>query len=604
MSEKHLPKCSCGSCNNQHISKAEKELHVEISENNRRDFLKKAGTLGLGLGIGGGLIGGPLAASALNNDDAAYKAASMGKNAAVRNGNAQMITLLHTADIHSQLMIHDEFFIEQGKPVYKKRGGFATLKTMINTLRNENSANTLVLDGGDCFQGGGVAALTEGKGIVPLMNNIGYDVMLPGNWEVVYGKEMMMKDMFAYDGVKVCANMYHDTKDELHGDMIFPPYFIKYIGGIKIGFIGYNDPLTPKRQSPAYSDGIKFTFPETNVAKYVKLLKEYERCEMVFLLTHMGLAQQIGLSNIPQIKGVDYILGADTHERVREPIQGVHAKVTEPGAFGSFVARLDIVVEDGVVKDHTYQLLDVDPDRYPEDEEMKRLVNKVREPFAKELDKVIGTTKTPLVRYYVIETPMDNLITDAIMWKFKPDIALSNGFRFCPPLVPDPKTGVAEITRDYLWSMLPVDSEAKRGYITGQQLWEWMEKELQNAFAKDPAKRFGGWVVRFNGMEVNFTIGNDKGKRVNWIKVGGKRLDMDKEYSFVACEREGDPDTTICRVEGVKEPKRLGATLHSVMEEYLAKKSPVSPKLEGRCTATDAPNSLLTQLMGFGYEFR
>ncbi len=604
MSEKHLPKCSCGSCNQQHISKAEKELHVEISENNRRDFLKKAGTLGLGLGIGGGLIGGPLAASALNNDDAAYKAASMGKNAAVRNGNAQMITLLHTADIHSQLMIHDEFFIEQGKPVYKKRGGFATLKTMINTLRNENPVNTLVLDGGDCFQGGGVAALTEGKGIVPLMNNIGYDVMLPGNWEVVYGKEMMMKDMFAYDGVKVCANMYHDTKDELHGDMIFPPYFIKYIGGIKIGFIGYNDPLTPKRQSPAYSDGIKFTFPETNVAKYVKLLKEYERCEMVFLLTHMGLAQQIGLSNIPQIKGVDYILGADTHERVREPIQGVHAKVTEPGAFGSFVARLDIVVEDGVVKDHTYQLLDVDPDRYPEDEEMKRLVNKVREPFTKELDKVIGTTKTPLVRYYVIETPMDNLITDAIMWKFKPDIALSNGFRFCPPLVPDPKTGVAEITRDYLWSMLPVDSEAKRGYITGRQLWDWMEKELQNAFAKDPAKRFGGWVVRFNGMEVNFTIGNDKGKRVNWIKVGGKRLDMDKEYSFVACEREGDPDTTICRVEGVKEPKRLGATLHSVLEEYLAKKSPVAPKLEGRCTATDAPNSLLTQLMGFGYEFR
>ncbi|MBW7914078.1 MAG: 5'-nucleotidase C-terminal domain-containing protein [Taibaiella sp.] len=566
--------------------------------------LKKAGTLGLGLGIGGGLIGNPLAASALNNDDAAYKAASMGKNAAVRNGNAQMITLLHTADIHSQLMIHDEFFIEQGKPVYKKRGGFATLKTMINTLRNENPANTLVLDGGDCFQDGGVAALTEGKGIVPLINNIGYDVMLPGNWEVVYGKEMMMKDMFAYDGVKVCANMYHDTKDELHGDMIFPPYFIKYIGGIKIGFIGYNDPLTPKRQSPAYSDGIKFTFPETNVAKYVKLLKEYEGCEMVFLLTHMGLAQQIGLSNIPQIKGVDYILGADTHERVREPIQGVHAKVTEPGAFGSFVARLDIVVEDGVVKDHTYQLLDVDPDRYPEDEEMKRLVNKVREPYAKELDKVIGTTKTPLVRYYVIETPMDNLITDAIMWKFKPDIALSNGFRFCPPLVPDPKTGVAEITRDYLWSMLPVDSEAKRGYVTGKQLWDWMEKELQNAFAKDPAKRFGGWVVRFSGMEVNFTIGNDKGKRVNWMKVGGKRVDMDKEYSFVACEREGDPDTTICRVEGVKEPKRLGATLHSVMEEYLAKKSPVAPKLEGRCTATDAPNTLLTQLMGFGYEFR
>ena len=604
MSQQHLNNCTCQSCHAQSISQAEKDMHVQLSENSRRDFLKRSSRLGLGLGIGGGLISTPIAASALENNEASYKEASMSKNKAVIDGKATKLTLLHTADIHSQLLTHDEFFVENGKNVFKKRGGFATLKTMINTLRNPNKANTLLIDGGDCFQGSGVAAMSKGKAIVPLMNNMGYDIMLPGNWEVVYGKEMMMKDMFAYDGVKVCANMFHDTTDEMKGDLIFPPYFVKHIAGIKIGFIGYNDPLTPKRQSPAYSFGIKFTQPELNVAKYVKILREYEQCDMVFLLTHMGLAQQVGLANMPHVKGVDYILGADTHERVRTPIQGVHTKVTEPGAFGSFIAKMDIVIENGIVKDHSYQLLDVDPSVYKEDEEMKRLVAKAREPYKKELDRVIGKTKTPLMRYYVIETPMDNFITDAIMWKFKPDIALSNGFRFCPPLVPDPKTGEAIITVDYLWNMLPVDSEAKKGMITGKQLWDWMEKELQNAFAKDPAKRFGGWVVRFKGMEVNFTIGNDAGKRVNWIKVGQQPVDLEKLYSFVACEREGDPDTTICRVEGVKEPKRLGATLHSVIEEYLKIHSPIAPKLEGRCTATDAPNSLLTQLMGFGYEFR
>lgn len=600
----HTNNCSCNSCHAASISKAEKEMHVALSENSRRDFLRKSTRLGLGLGIGGGLIGTPVAASALNNENAAYKENAMANNKAVRDGKATKLTLLHTADIHSQLTTHDEFFMENGNPVFKKRGGFATMKSMINTIRNQNKTNTLLIDGGDCFQGSGVAAMSKGTAIIPLMNNIGYDIMLPGNWEVVYGKEMMMKDMFAYDGVKVCANMFHDTKDEMKGDLIFPPYFVKHIAGIKIGFIGYNDPLTPKRQSPAYSDGIKFTLPELNVAKYVKILKEYELCDMVFLLTHMGLAQQVGLSNMPQVKGVDYILGADTHERVRTPIQGVHTKVTEPGAFGSFIAKLDVVVENGIVKDHTYQLLDVDPLLYKEDEEMKRMVEKARAPYKKELNRVIGKSTTPLMRYYVIETPMDNFITDAIMWKFKPDIALSNGFRFCPPLVPDPKTGEAIITVDYLWNMLPVDSEAKKGFITGKQLLEWMEKELQNAFAKDPGKRFGGWVVRFKGMEVNFTIGNDAGKRVNWIKVADQPLDLQKTYSFVACEREGDPDTTICRVEGVKNPKRLGATLHSVIEEYLKLHSPISPKLEGRCTATDAPNSLLTQLMGFGYEFR
>ncbi|KYP14551.1 bifunctional metallophosphatase/5'-nucleotidase [Flavihumibacter sp. CACIAM 22H1] len=596
--------CNCSACSGKDLPQAEKILHLQISENSRRDFLRNAGRLGLGLGIGGGLLASPMALSANNPNEAIDKLNEIDRNKAVLTGKANRFTILHTADIHAQLLVHDEFFIEKGQPVYKKRGGLATLKTMINSLRQQQPATTLVIDGGDCFQGSGVAALTEGRAIVPLMNNIGYDIMLPGNWEVVYGKERMMKDMFAYDGVKVCANMFHATQDELNGDLIFPPYFVKHIGNLKIGFIGYNDPLTPKRQSPAYSNGINFTAPEKNLAKYIRLLKEYEQCDMVFLLTHMGLAQQIGLSNMQAAKGADYILGADTHERVRQPIQGIHAKVTEPGAFGSFLARLDFVVEAGIIKDQSYQLLDVDPEKYPEDPEMKRMIEAARAPYKKILHRVIGQTKTPLVRYYVIETPMDNFITDAIMWKFKPDIALSNGFRFCPPLVPDPKTGKADITMDYLWNMLPVDSEAKRGIITGEQLWNWMEKELHNAFAKDPAKRFGGWVVRFQGMQVNFTIANEQGQRINWIKVGGQPLDKSASYSFVACEREGDPDTTICRVEGVKEPTRLGATLHSVLQEYLALHSPIAPKLEGRCTATDAPNSLLTQLMGYGYEFR
>ena len=598
----HTEFCTRNSCHNEPISRRELELHLGLSENSRREFLKKAGRWGLALGIGGGLI--PVAASAFKSADSADKTREMLKNNAVRNGKANVITLLHTADIHAQLMTHDEFFIEGGKPVYKRRGGLATLKTMVNELRSQNPANTFLIDGGDCFQGGGVAALSEGRAIIPLMNNIGYNLMLPGNWEVVYGKEMMMKDMFAYNCPKVCANMFHKTNDGMNGDLIFSPYFVAFIGGVKIGFIGYNDPLTPKRQSPAYSEGIEFTQPEKNVAHYIRILKEYEQCHLVILLTHMGLAQQVGLSNQSFVKGADYIIGADTHERLREPIQGDHAKVTESGAFGSFIAKFDFVVENGVIKDQSYQLLDVDPEQYKEDQEMKALVEKAREPYRKELDRVIGKTKTPLVRYYILETPMDNFITDAIMWKFKPDIALSNGFRFCPPLVPDKATGLAEITMDYLWSMLPVDSEAKQGIVSGQQLRDWMEKELHNAFSKESTDRFGGWLVRFKGMEVNFTISKDAGKRVNWIKVGGKALDLSRSYSFVACEREGDPDITICRFENVMSPKRLGITLHHVMIDYLKMNSPIAPRLEGRAIATDAPGNLLTQVLGIGYEFR
>jgi 2',3'-cyclic-nucleotide 2'-phosphodiesterase (5'-nucleotidase family) len=581
------------------LSSSQKSEHVKEFENSRRDFLKK---VGLSFAIAGS--GLPLAASALNTSDSNGHSEEMLKNKAVKAGKAKLVTFLHTADIHAQLLTHDEFFVEGGKPVYKKRGGYAVLKTMINELRAQNPGNTMLIDGGDCFQGSGVAAISKGKAIVPLMNNLDYDLILPGNWEVIYGKQMMMEDMFAYTANKVCANMFHQSPDKTEGDLIFPPYFVKNLGGIKVGFIGYNDPLTPKRQTPAYSEGIIFTHPEKNVARYIEVLRKYEKCDLVILLTHMGLAQQVGLADMPFIKGVDYILGADTHERVRQPLQREFARVTEPGAFGSFVAKLDIAIENGQVKEQSYQLLDVDPDRYREDSEMNTLVKKAREPYREKVDRIIGKTKTPLVRYYVIETPMDNFLTDAIMWKFNPDIALSNGFRFCPPLVPDPKTGEADITVDFLWSMMPDDSQAKQGKVTGKQLWEYFETELHNAFAKDPAKRFGGWLVRFKGMELNFTIGNEEGNRVNWIKVKGEPIDLNRIYTVVACERDGDPEHTICRIEHVKEPKNLGVTLHKVIEEYLSVHSPISPKLEGRATATDAPPMLLTQLMGVGYEFR
>ena len=142
MSANHSPQCSCAVCHDQDISQAEKELHIDVSENSRRDFIKNAGRLGLSLGIGGGLVTTPLAAAALRDEEATYKAVAMQHNKAVQNGKATLLTLLHTADIHSQLMTHDEFFIENGKPVFKKRGGLANLKTMINSLRNKNAGNT------------------------------------------------------------------------------------------------------------------------------------------------------------------------------------------------------------------------------------------------------------------------------------------------------------------------------------------------------------------------------------------------------------------------------------------------------------------------------
>lgn len=577
-------------CPCNHMDKSSEKAASE----GRRDFVKTVATLALGT------LSSPLLANSFADDPDHLREIQKSKTS--KSGKVQRITLLHTADIHGQLLTHDEFFLENGQVVYKKRGGLAVLKTMLNTLRKENLNNTLLIDGGDCFQGSGVASLSKGKALVPLMNNMGYDLVLPGNWEVVYKKQMMIEDLNGYHATKICANMHH-KRDDASNALVFPPYWIKDLGGLRVGFIGYTDPTIPRRQPPAFSEGLRFTKPVDDVAKYIALLKEQEHCAMVFLVTHLGLAQQVDLANQPNVQGADFILGADTHERVRKPIEGKYSRVTEPGAFASFVARLDLVVENGSVKDSNYTLLDVDPDKYKADPEMNALIKKESAPFRAELNKVIGTSTTPLVRYYVLETPMDNLITDALMWKFKPDIAISNGFRFCPPLIPSPKTGEAVITMDYLWSMVPINSEIKSALVTGKQLWDWLEKELHNVFAKNSAERFGGWMVRMKGMHINFTMKNELGKRLNWVQINNVPINLDKKYLIAACEREGDPESTLCRMEHVIEPTHLKSDLHTAIIEYLKVHSPVAPVIEGRVTATDGPQLLLSQLEGYGYEF-
>ena len=186
----------------------------------------------------------------------------------------------------------------------------------------------------------------------------------------------------------------------------------------------------------------------------------------------------------------------------------------------------------------------------------------------------------------------------------KVDIAASNGFRFCPPLVPDIKKGYAEITNDFLWSMLPVESDVKMGEASGKQIWDWLEKELHNVFASNPAHRFGGGVYASRACKLILPARNDLGKRLNWVKINDEPIDMNKLYTIVACEREGDPDDTLCRLEKVKNPRKPGATLHNIMREYLAAHPMVSPVIENRATATDAPSTLLSQLEGYDYTFR
>ncbi len=561
----------------------------------------------------------------------------------------ERLTILQTADLHGQLETHDEFYWEDRSPTYRRAGGVARLKTLIESIRAENP-HTIVVDNGDCFQGSGWAQRSRGEALVPVVNGLGYDVVMPGNWEVVFGKERLLELAGRYQCRVVCTNMHHaepGTKppiprgNDVVGNHLFEPYAVLECGSVRVGVLAYNDPQLARRQAPDYSKGIAVSTPAQSLRHWVRLLREEEGCALVLVMTHMGIAPQVALASSDAAEGVDYVLGGDTHERIREPIQGTHARVTEPGAFGSFLGRLDVEVGPDGVRELGYELLDVSED-LPEDAGMRATVDSLTAADPA-LGEVIGETGAVLQRYYVLETPMDNLVTDALFAKAarelresggsggraaeldgpaaELDIALSNGFRFCPPLVPAADDGSpaadggspaadgaprarAPITRQYLWSMLPENAQVKIGSVTGAQILTWLEKELNNVFSPNPEEVFGGWVVRFAGMRVRFESAAPMGRRVQSVEIGGAPLDPEREYLVAACERDGDPPDTLCRLTGVKNPRLLDFALHDAVEEYLAQHSPVSYDLEGRCTATDLPERELGQGGIEGYEFR
>ena len=250
-------------------------------------------------------------------------------------------------------------------------------------------------------------------------------------------------------------------------------------------------------------------------------------------------------------------------------------------------------------------MVEISERNYKADEEVLSIIKQNEQPFKEDINKVIGYSTIPLYRYFVVENTIDTLILDALSWKVKEvDIVLSNGFRFCPPRTTPDHTGNIPITNGFVFDMLPVDSTVRTAEVTGKQIKEWLEKELNNVFAKEASERFGGWVIKFKGMNIEFNAFADKGKRVQKVMVANEALDPEKTYKICACERDGDPDDMLCRIRGVKNARNTSNTLHSVMKEYLAANSPVSPKLPFSAKILDASQDLLTQVTGVDYQFR
>lgn len=491
------------------------------------------------------------------------------------------VVILHMADTHAALDVHPEIFVDaKGRPEFRPAGGFPLLAAAIERERAAHRGKTMLINVGDTIHGSAVAEWTQGAAIVPVVNALGIDAFVPGNWEFAYGPEVFRKRMAELNHPVVAINLF----DQATGKRIFAPSIVRTVNGVRVGVVGITSLIVDKSMAPDYSRGLRFTFKE-EVQKEVDRLRA-EGVEIVLLATELGLAQETQLAR--GIRDVDFILGGHTHERTVKPIVDSGIPVIEAGSEGSFLARVRFTVRDGRVQKYEHELLEVTPQRYKADRRVQKLVDRARVPYAARLDKVVGATKVDLYRKGVLESTVDNLLADAVREASGADIGISNGFRFSYP-VP-----AGKVTEEDLYNIFPMDAQIKVGTLTGKQLREFWEQSLEEVFARDAYGQRGGWGPRVSGMEVRIRLGAEPGKRVVWMKVGGKDVTDEARYTVASCDRPGDSPEMLCRFTGATETKVLGTSIQQAMRAYFQRHPEVSPT-EGRITAEDVSGKVWSQ---------
>ncbi len=491
------------------------------------------------------------------------------------------VTLLHFTDTHAQLETHPEY-VPGAHPEIQMMGGYARLKAAIDHERNNCDGPCFLLDGGDEFQGSGPAAWSEGEVILDPLNAFGIDVFVPGNWEPAYGPERFKQTMARLNCPVVCYNFH----DEASGQRLFKPALTLERDGVKVSFVGITDIGASKRQPPAEFRGMDTTRIQ-GLSDFIRDLRTRERSDLVVAISHTGLS--IARQMAREIPEIDVILSGHTHERTAREIVEGNVIVVEPGCFGSFLGRLDLVLKPGGVAHHEFHLIPVLASRFGEDPQMKALVDKSLAPHRQRMAEVAGKTETLLMRYDVLETTADDMITDAVRETAKADIGFSNGFRFGVPSPP------AAITEGDLWNLLPMDARMKTGWVTGKELKDYLENELELVFSKNPWKLNGGWGVRASGMTMEFKMSAESGRRLISVKVNGQEVQDRQQYTIAGCEREGEPVDVLCRHPGTHEAQVLPMTVHQALKQYLKSQLVVSVMRDAREVAVDLPRIVFSQ---------
>ncbi len=417
--------------------------------------------------------------------------------------------------------------------IYGKMGGFAHLATMIKQVRHMcGHENTLLLDGGDSWQGSATALWTKGQDMLAACNLLGVDVMT-GHWEFTYGSGQTLANIKQFNGEFIAQNITLTDEAmfaaDTETDAVFKPYVIKEFNKARVAIIGQAFPYTPIAHPQRFTPDWQFGIQEQRLQTLVAQLQEDEKPHAIVLLSHSGMDVDLKLAS--RVTGIDVILGGHTHDALPRPVVVKNALgktwVTNAGSHGKFLAVLDLQISNGGLQNLRYQLRPVFANMLEPDAQMQQLITEIRVPYLERLQQPLAVADRLLYRRDNFYGTFDGVLLDALQAGSDAQIALSPGFRWGAAVLP----GQAITYEDVMNHTAITYPETYVRTLSGRQLKAILEDVADNLFNKDPYYQQGGDMVRVGGMSYRCDSEAEIGNRISGLRLAnGELLVADKQY--------------------------------------------------------------------------
>jgi sulfur-oxidizing protein SoxB len=421
---------------------------------------------------------------------------------------------------------HLDFAQAAGK--YGRLGGFAHLATLVKKLRAGRGAS-LLLDGGDTWQGSATSLWTRGQDMIEAQKLLGVDIMT-GHWEFTYGAARV-KEVLGKDFAERIEFLAQNVESSDFGDPVFKPYTLRSLGGVPVAVIGQAFPYTPIAHPRRFVPEWRFGIQEERLQKFVDETRA-KGAHVVALLSHNGMDVDLKLAS--RVTGIDVILGGHTHDGVPVPVVVPNAKgrtlVTNAGSHGKFLAVLDLDVKGGRIADYRYRLLPVFANLLRADRDMAKLIEAERAPYLEKLAERLAVSEALLYRRGNFNGTMDQLILDALMQAKGAEIAFSPGFRWGSTILP----GEA-ITYEQVMNQTAITyPQTSVSELSGAAIKTILEDVCDNLFNPDPYYQQGGDMVRVGGMTYSCDPNAKPGRRIADMRLAGKPVDAGKTYKVAS----------------------------------------------------------------------